>query len=360
MTPHVPASEMAARFSISGTLLSVQPLRRGLINDSVLLAFQQSHERVRFLMQRINPRVFPRADLVVANIARVTDHVRRKLSDGGAVDTARRALTLIPARDGRLLATDAFGACWRVYRFIEASTWLESPRTPGDAYAAARAFGEFQRWLADLPPPRLHETLPGFHDTPRRLEALFAAARDDPLRRAAQIEPELAAIGERAGDAARVQRMLASGELPERIAHNDAKIGNVLFDSHSGDALCVVDLDTIMPGTALFDFGDLVRSCGATAPEDEPDAGRVRLDRESCGAVLAGFTDGAGDALTAGERAQLWRGAWTICIEQAARFLADHLRGDVYYKISRPLQNLDRARVQLRVAFELEAWRILE
>lgn len=307
----------------------------------------------RFLLQRVNERVFPSPDLVMENVARVT-----------AYASARdpRALRLVPTRDGRPWHVDAAGGVWRAFPFVEGATARETAGTADEAYAAARAFGDFVRLLGGYDGPRLHETIPGFHDTPRRLAALERAAAEDASRRLAGARAEVDALLARRPLAHALLDARDRGEAVERVVHNDAKMSNVLLDARTGAGVCVVDLDTVMPGLALYDFGDLARSTASDAAEDETELARVVVRRDVLAALAAGFLDGAGDAITAAERALLPTAARVITYEQAARFLTDYLAGDRYYRVSaeRPRHNLERARAQIALleAFEREDERV--
>jgi aminoglycoside phosphotransferase (APT) family kinase protein len=268
------------------------------------------------------------------NVARVTRHLRGPLR-------------LVPTLEGATFFEDDRGGVWRLYGFIEHAVTRAEPTGPGDAERAARAFGAFQRSLVDLPGPRLHETIPHFHDTPRRLDALEHAVQCDVAHHASGARPEIAQVRARSGLAPILVQAAARGAVPERIVHNDAKLANVLFDATSDEALCVVDLDTVMPGLGLYDFGDLVRSMATRAAEDERDTGRVRVEPELFEAIARGYLAGAGDLLTRAERELLVAGAEVIVFEQAVRFLIDHLEGDRYYRVARPGHGLDRCRTQL-------------
>jgi Ser/Thr protein kinase RdoA (MazF antagonist) len=233
--------------------------------------------------------------------------------------------------------------------YVEGTVTREAAAAPGEAYEAARAFGRFQRLLGGYDGPRLHETIPGFHDTPARLAALERAAEDDVAGRRAGCRAELDAMLGRRGLARALLAARGRGDAPERVVHNDAKMANVLLDARTGEGVCVVDLDTVMPGLSLYDFGDLARSAASAAAEDETDLARVAVRAETFAALAAGFLDGAGGLLSAGERALLVTAAQVITYEQAARFLTDYLGGDRYYRVSpeRPRHNLERARAQL-------------
>jgi len=339
----VSAAEAARAFALPSDDVAVSPLGGGHINASWIVAAGG----VRYVLQRLNTHVFPRPDLVMENVARVT-----------AFTSARdaRALRLVPSRTGTPWHVDASGGWWRLFPFVEGTVTRETARSPDEAYEAARAFGRFQRLLGAYDGPRLHETIPGFHDTPRRLAALERAASRDVVGRLAECRSELdALLGRRALGHALLDAH-ARGDAPERVTHNDAKLANVLLDARTGEGVCVVDLDTVMPGLSPYDYGDLARSTASDAPEDEIDLARVVVRRDVLHALAAGFLDGTGDLLGAAERGLLATAAQVITYEQAARFLTDFLDGDAYYRVAvdRPLHNLERARAQLRLltAFE--------
>jgi aminoglycoside phosphotransferase (APT) family kinase protein len=317
--------------------LRVEPLAAAgaHINDSYVVSSPGSSRRL--LLQRLNRTVFSEPRRVMENVVRVTRHI------GGP-------LLLVPAADGRDWLEDDNGDVWRAYRYIEGAQSYQQPRSAAQAFAAARAFGEFQRRLADLPGPPLHETIPGFHDTPRRFAALERAVDRDPAGRAASARHEITAVlrhHPRAG------ALMAAG-LPRRVVHNDAKIANLLFDA--GDTpICVVDLDTVMPGLALWDFGDLARSAATRAAEDETDLSRVTVEPDLFEALARGYLEGTGDLLDTEERRLLVTAAQVITLEQGVRFLTDYLEGDRYYRIARPAHNLERCRNQLHLFEQLVA-----
>lgn len=354
--------EIARQFAVPGDFVAATPFAGGHINESYMLEIAGRAGLTRYFLQRLNGHVFPDADAVMENIERVTRHIGLKMRERGGADADRRALRLILTHDGATYMRDAAGDAWRLFDFVARTRVRLTAQTPEQAEQAARAFGEFQALLVDLPGPRLNEVIPGFHDTPRRLEQLeaacAAATEDGRLRaRVGEAEPELAFIRARGGLAGELQQALAAGELALRIVHNDAKISNVLLDEQTGAALCVADLDTVMPGPAVIDFGDMVRSMVAAADEDEPDAARVVIREAFFEALARGYCEATRDFLTRGERALLVTAGLVVSLEQAARFLADFLRGDVYYKTTRPGQNLERARVQLQIVRGLETAR---
>lgn len=348
------AQDALSRFAVEGSLVSLSPHTSGLINRSWIAAFDAPGGPRRFLLQRINRHVFLRPEHVMENMLRVTRHVASRLAREGASDASRRVLSLVPSRAGGSHHVDSAEETWRLLRWIEAARSSERAATEAEAEEAARAFGRFLRQLGDLPGPRLHETIPGFHDTPGRLAALERAFARDPAGRAASCGAEVAALLDRRSLASALADRAARGEIGERPVHNDAKIANVLRDERTGEALAVVDLDTVMPGLALHDFGDLVRSTVSDTVEDETDLRRVAVRVPIFGALARGFVEGAGDALAPLERSLLLTAAEVVTYEQAIRFLTDHADGDRYYRIDRPGQNLDRARAQLRLLESLE------
>ena len=348
------AAAALSRFAVEGSLASLSPHASGLINRSWVSAFDTPNGRRLFLLQQINRHVFRRPELVMENMVRVTRHVASCLARKGVSDLDRRVLSLVPSRENGSHHVDAAGETWRLVRWIEGARSSERAATEAEARKTARAFGGFLRQLLDLPGPRLHETIPGFHDTPARLAALERVVGRDPAGRVASCRAEVAALLDRRPLAFALADRAARGELGERPVHNDAKIANVLRDEVTGEALAVVDLDTVMPGLALHDFGDLVRSTVSDSAEDETDPCRVVVRVPVFEALARGFAEGAGDALSPLERSLLATAAEVITYEQALRFLTDHLDGDRYYRIERPGHNLDRARAQLRLIESLE------
>jgi Ser/Thr protein kinase RdoA (MazF antagonist) len=328
-------------FAIEGELAESSRIDSGYIHDTYL-----AHYR-RGVHQRVNHPVFRDPVALMDNLARVTAHLRTGLDRRGVTDLHRRCLTLVPARSGRLFHLADEGCTWRTFHYIAGARTRDTVERPDQAYRAARAFGEFAALLADLPPPPLAETIPHFHDLPQRFANLEEAVREDRRERAALVRAEIEAA--RRGHARLVEALQSCGatELPRRVVHNDCKINNVMFDEVSGEALCVIDLDTVMDGTVLCDFGELVRTTTCRAPEDEPDLDRIHFDLELFAAVARGYLEGAEGLLTEPERRALPVAGALLAFENAIRFLTDHLAGDHYFRIRREDQNLDRARAQL-------------
>ncbi len=333
---------VAAEFPAAGRLVAAQPFGHGHINRTFVLTAEGG---ARFVLQQINGRVFKRIPELMENIRRVTTHLRVR---------SPRGLELVPARDGTVFVRDAAGEAWRLYRFIAGAHTVEQATDPAQARETARAFGLFQAQLADLPGGRLHETIPDFHHTRRRFDAFAAAVAADPCNRAAGVRAEIAFAAAREADADRLLGLLARGEIRERITHNDTKLNNVMLDDATGRGVAVVDLDTVMPGLSLYDFGDMVRTSVAAAAEDEPDPARVEVRLPFFRALVEGYLETAGGMLNVAERAHLAFAGRLLAYEQGLRFLTDYLQGDTYYRIHRPAQNLDRTRAQFALVRGLE------
>ena len=345
--------DICQHFQVGGNLVEVIPYGDGHINDTLLGVYQTPSGPTRYIHQRINHNVFKQPEKVMENIERVTRYARERIQAAGG-DPNRETLTLIPARDGRFYYQTPDGNTWRTYAYIEGARTYEIPQNLGQVYHAARAFGNFQKLLDDLPGERLHETIPNFHHTRKRFDAFLQALAADPANRAGSVKAEIDFILRREKDASLVVDLLAQGKLPERVTHNDTKLNNVLIDDQTGEGICVIDLDTMMPGSVLYDFGDLIRMGTATAAEDERDLSRVGVDLRLFGELARGYLDSTRDFLTPTELDLLVFGGRLITYEQAIRFLGDYLNGDVYYKIHRPEHNLDRARTQIKMLEEME------
>jgi hypothetical protein len=341
-------------FDLRADFVHAHPYGSGHINDTYCAWLDQSGQRVRHIVQRINHNVFKDPVRLMENVDRVTRHSLAVLLDAGHPEAHRRTLTCIPARDGKPYAVDADGNFWRVYPFIERARGHDEIESNAQAYQAARAFGFFQKHAATLEGGRLHETIPDFHNTPRRLEALEAAIADDKAGRAREVAAEIEFARSRAADCPRITDLIASGKIPERVTHNDTKLNNVLLDDVTAEGVCVIDLDTTMPGSALYDFGDMVRTAAPTTREDETDLSHIGIRLDRFEALVKGYLSSA-DFLNASERAQLAFSGKLLTLECGIRFLTDFLDGDVYFKIRRPGHNLDRCRSQFALVGAIEA-----
>jgi hypothetical protein len=346
---------VSARFQIYGDFAEAAPYGSGHINDTYAAVYRQSGAPVRYIHQRINERVFRDPIRLMDNVARVTAHAHLKLGQNGGGDATRRALSLVPSRDGDPCVVDDLGNVWRTYLFIEGARTYDVIETREQAYAAAQAFGAYQHLLADLPGERLHETIPGFHDTRSRFNALQRAVEADTHDRARDAREEIAFAQAHERDVDHLLTRLERGELPERVTHNDTKLNNVMIDNETREGLCVIDLDTTMPGLAPYDFGDLVRTATSASAEDERDLSRVQVRLEMFVALVDGYLSRAAAFLMPAERSELSFAGKLITLETGIRFLTDHLQGDTYFKVKRPGHNLDRARAQFALVRSLEA-----
>lgn len=340
------------QYDLRATTLDAEPYGSGHINDTFALMMDQAGNPIRYILQRINRRIFKEPRHVMENISRVTTHVASRLT--GYHDASRRVLTVVPTRDGLPCAQDGNGDFWRIYLFIEKARTYDVIDTPARAQAAARAFGLFLRHLEKFPARDLHETIPNFHNTPARFSALCQAIEEDRCNRAAAAHEEIAFFMAHEQDAHRLVKLHRDGRLPLRVTHNDCKLNNVMLDDLTGEGICVIDLDTVMPGLSLYDFGDMVRTATSPAPEDERDLARVQMQLPMFHALLTGFLEGAGQLLVPEEVEQLPFAGKLITLETGMRFLTDYLNGDQYFKVSRPEHNLERCRTQCRLVRSIE------
>ena len=320
----------------------------GHINDTFVT---EGHPR--YVIQRINHRVFTNPVGVMHNFEAVTDYLRVRLIQTGG-DPDRETLTLLHTKEGKNHAV-IDGNYFRVYRLVEDAFAYESLESAQQFHAAARTFGKFQRLLADFPAARLVETIPRFHDTPYRYAQLEEAVARNAAGRLHEVKEELAFVRARKESLGVIMEGLRDGTVPLRVTHNDTKINNVLFDERTGKGLCVIDLDTVMPGSLLFDFGDAIRAGATTAAEDERNLDLVHFRLDFYRAFREGFMEELGDSVTAREWELLPDAARLLTLECGMRFLADHLNGDVYFRVHREGHNLDRARTQFRLVQEMEA-----
>src|ERR1017187_9291335 len=287
---------VARHFQLPGEFLQAAPYGSGHINDTYSATFDRGGTRVRYIFQRINHNIFKQPVALMENVQRVTAHLAQKST--GESDQSRRLLTLIPARGGRAYYCDEQGNHWRVYIFIEKARTFDAVESTQQAFQAAKSFGHFQKLLADLPAPRLHDTIPNFHHTPSRFAKLEAAIAADSANRARLARPEI----EFALNHKPMTGVLLAAGLPERVTHNDTKLNNVMLDDKTGEGICVIDLDTVMPGLAPYDFGDIVRTSTSPAKEDERDLSKVQMQFPMFEALARGYLATAGEFLTKAER----------------------------------------------------------
>ena len=345
--------DISSRFALEGTFIDAAPYGTGHINDTYASRFETPRGVVRYIHQRINHQVFKQPEKVMQNIERVTSYARERITAAGG-DPERETLNLIPAAGGGSYCRTETGDYWRTYVFIEGARTYDQVTDLSHVYAAARAFGNFQKLLSRLPGGRLHETIPDFHHTRRRFEAFLRALEADAVNRAGGVREEIEFVLAREKDTSLIVDLLASGQIPERVTHNDTKLNNVMIDDRTGVGVCVIDLDTVMPGSALYDFGDSVRLGASTAAEDEQDLARVNFDMDMFDRLARGYLEAARDFLTAAEVDHLPFSAKLLTLECGIRFLADHLSGDVYFKVRRAGHNRDRCRTQFKLVAEME------
>ena len=344
-----------AAFDFGGEVVGAVRYGSGHINDTFCVHTQPGEGPCRrFILQRISAAAFHHPDQVMANIASVTAFLRRAIAEAGG-DPSRETMTVLLTREGRSFYTDSEGGAWRVYPFIENTVCLQAAETPELFAASARTFGRFQRMLKDYPADTLYETIPRFHDTEDRLAKLKAAVEADVMGRVKDVQPELDFVRKREADCSVALQALREGRLPLRVTHNDTKLNNVLIDRDSGEGICVIDLDTVMPGLSINDFGDSIRFGANHSAEDERDLSKVSFDLSLYEVYTQGFLKGAGGALTPAELDYLPWGAKLMTLECGIRFLTDYLEGDHYFRIHREGQNLDRCRTQFKLVADMEA-----
>ena len=346
--------EICKLFQIYGDYVSAIPYGTGHINDTFKITYNQGGALLHYTLQRINTNVFKRPLELMDNVERVTNHIHTKIEAEGASEGSRHTLQLVKSHLGRPYAFGSDGFLWRCYLFIEHARTYDVIENTRMAFEAAKAFGGFQQDLVDLPGHRLFEVIPDFHNTPMRLEQLKQAAREDVCGRKKEVERELDFFLAREEEAAVLVKLNEAGEIPERITHNDTKLNNVLLDDKTMEGVCVIDLDTVMPGLVHYDFGDMVRTGTSPALEDEKDLSKVTMRFEMFEALLRGYLSSAGSFINPVEREFLPFSGKLITMEIGMRFLADYLAGDVYFKTHREGHNLDRCRTQIKLAESIE------
>ena len=346
--------EISRKFQIYGEILHAETLKIGHINETYTATYDQGGTRVRYIHQKINANVFKNPVGVMKNVMRVTTHIRKKLEARNVRDVTRRSLIVIPTRDGKSFYQNGDHEVWRTFVFVEGVETFEAVQSPEQAFQAGRAFGEFQNLLVDLPGDRLLETIPNFHHTRKRFAALQQAIANDHFNRAkdARAEIDFALKHESIVDV--ILNAMAKGKIPERITHNDTKFNNVMMDVLTGEAMCIVDLDTVMPGCALYDFGDMVRTTTSPTLEDEPDLSKVKMQMPMFRKLAEGYLSTAGQFLTKPEQAHIAFSGKLITFEIGLRFLTDFLSGDTYFRIHRAGHNLDRCRTQFKLVESIE------
>lgn len=346
--------EIAGHFQTDGEMESIISYGSGHINDTFLLTCrQESDTEKRYILQRMNHEIFKDPHGLMENVVNVTTFLQNKVRENGG-NPEREALNVILTREGTSYCQAADGTYWRMYRFVEGASSYDAVEKPEDFYESAVAFGHFQKLLADFPAASLHETIPDFHNTIDRFAKFQKALEEDACGRAAEVKEEIQFVLDREADCHVLCDMLASGEIPLRVTHNDTKLNNIMIDDKTGKGICVIDLDTVMPGSALYDYGDSIRFGANTGAEDEKDLSKISCDLELFALYTKGYVEGCGGSLTAAEIHMLPMGAKLMTLECGIRFLTDYLEGDHYFKIHRPEHNLDRTRTQFRMVKDME------
>ncbi|MBQ2991210.1 MAG: aminoglycoside phosphotransferase family protein [Clostridia bacterium] len=341
--------EVASRFLLKQGAMSIAPYGNGHINDTFCICVDVGEDRpVRYILQRVNRYVFPQPEKVMENIARVTEYLRGVIEASGG-DPKRETLTLVKTIEGKNYYIDEDNGLWRVYLFVEDTISRDLPDTPELFGLSGAAFGRFMCQLEGYDASVLHEAIKDFHNTPARYGQLMDAVARNEAGRLGEIGPELAFCMGYAEEVHTLLRALEAGEIPLRVTHNDTKLNNVLLDANTGAGVCVIDLDTVMPGLAAYDFGDSIRFGANTAAEDERDLSKVNFSLEMYEAFARGYLGEAGTAMGLRERELLPMGAKLMTLECGMRFLADYLNGDKYFKVHREGHNLDRARTQFKL-----------
>lgn len=342
-----------AQFCIEGKLLSYERYGNGHINDTFAVVFEEQQEKRRYILQRINNTVFKDPEKLMSNIVKVTSFLRDEIKRLGG-DEKREVLNVIPTKEGKAYYFDGEDSFWRMYLFIEDASCYDMVKKPEDFYQSAVAFGRFQKLLADFDASCLHEVIADFHNTPLRYERFMQVVKEDKCNRAHAVKDEIEFFINRQADMECCRKYLEEGKLPLRVTHNDTKLNNVMIDNKTGRGLCVIDLDTVMPGLSIFDFGDSIRFGANTAAEDEKDLSRVSLDLNLFEQYVKGYLEGCEGSLTDTEISMLPHGAKTMTLECGMRFLTDYLEGDVYFRIHREEHNLDRCRTQMALVLDME------
>lgn len=346
--------EVINHYQFTGELLSQEPYGSGHINDTFLLVYDiERMGRMKVILQRMNKDIFTKPEELMENVVGVTSYLRERIIENGG-DPERETLNVIPTPDGAMFYKDSKGDYWRAYKFITDALGYDKVENPDDFYQSAVSFGNFQRLLADYPAETLHETIKGFHDTKARFQVFKEVVAADVMGRAKDVEKEIQFVLDREEIADYFCDLLAKGELPLRVTHNDTKLNNIMIDNRTRKGICVIDLDTVMPGLAMNDFGDSIRFGASTAAEDEKDLSKVSCSMELFDLYAKGYTEGCAGRLTRKEIELMPMGAKTMTFECGMRFLTDYLQGDTYFKVHREGHNLDRCRTQFKLVEDME------
>ncbi len=345
--------EAIDNFQFEGEFQTYKSIEQGYINGTYCVSFKQNDLIKRYILQSINTNIFANPYELMSNIEKITCHIKKKITESSG-DPERESLTIIKTNDNSNLYKDSAGNFWRSYIFIEGATAHQSAGNPTLFYNSAKAFGKFQRLLSDFPVDELFETIPGFHDTQTRYDKFIIAVEQDVAGRVAGVKDEIEFIVDRKCDCSVITNQMKTGEIPFRVTHNDTKLNNIMMDNITGEGICVLDLDTVMPGCGLFDFGDSIRFGASSCAEDETDVSKVYMDINLFDEYARGFLSETKTILTQNEIDNLAFASKLITLEQGIRFLSDYINGDTYYKTNREHHNLDRARTQLKLVLDME------
>ena len=347
--------DTAGHFAFEGCFADAEELLSGHINRTYHLFFElPSGGKREYILQKINTYVFKKPEELMSNIKRVTEYLQGICRDEG-IDASRRVLHLIDTNDGECMYRDNEGGCWRAYDYVTDATAYNILESGAQFEESGRAFGRFQRMLSAFPAAELYETIPDFHNTRKRFENFEAAVAADKSGRAGGVGQEIRFFRDRSKQMTRIVELIEAGELPLRVTHNDTKINNVMLDNETGEGICVIDLDTVMPGSALYDYGDSIRTGASTAAEDEKDLSKIDVDMDMFRAFTKGFISGTDGSLTKLELELLPLGALVMIYENGMRFLTDYIDGDVYFRVAYTEHNLVRARSQMKLLECMEA-----
>ena len=342
--------DITRRFNLKADPVDVCECKIGHINSTYFVYCSNGE---KYVLQNINTGIFKDPDILMNNIVGVTAHIRKKLAEEGK-DPLRGTLKFYCSENGLYYYKDAEGRCWRLYKYVDDVDCYQSADSTELLERVGYAFGHFQMQLADYDAGELRETIPNFHNTPSRLNDFKIALEKDTACRAASIPDDIKFVLDHSEVCSYIMDKIASGDLPLRVTHNDTKLNNIMLDNQTGEGICVIDLDTVMPGLSLYDFGDMVRACTSPAEEDETDLSKVYMRFDMYEALFSGFCETAGAFMTAAERENLANAGKIITLEIGTRFLTDYLNGDKYFKIKRANHNLERCRSQLKLVSSIE------
>ena len=345
--------EALESFKTEGRCIYCEKYGNGHINDTFLVKCDKDGAEIRYILQRMNREVFKEPELLMKNIEQVTDFLKEKIKERGG-NPKRETLNLVYAQDGKSYVKDSLGSYWRMYEFITDAVSLEQVRNADDFYQSAVTFGKFQGLMSSFDATKLIETIPDFHNTPKRYKDFEKAVEEDKCNRADSAKEEIEFFKAHKEDMEYCANALKDGKIPLRVTHNDTKLNNIMLDKETGKGLCVIDLDTVMPGLSIFDFGDSIRFGANTAAEDEKDLSKVSLSIDLFDIYAKGYIEGSGGSLTENEIRMMPYGAKTMTLECGMRFLTDYLEGDTYFMVHREGHNLDRARTQIELVKDME------